>query len=150
MIPTAILGVAMGYIFLETENMLYNMLFHFVNNAVPVLLLGLVSRLAEFVGASEVWEAASAMEAVEMPLMTVGVYVMEAGGVPLLIYIGNYFLHRGQRGYERGLFPPEKKKLMTWLVGAGLGVMVLGVFLITVSVSLELFGTMHSMMRSLY
>ena len=43
MIPTAILGVALGYLLVETDNLFYSMLFHFVNNAVPVLLLGLLS-----------------------------------------------------------------------------------------------------------
>ena len=47
--PTAIGGVMMGYLLWETGNMCYNMLFHFINNALPVILLyamqGVYSRM---------------------------------------------------------------------------------------------------------
>ena len=37
-LPTAILGAAMSYIMLETENMVYSSAFHMVNNLLPMLL----------------------------------------------------------------------------------------------------------------
>lgn len=140
MIPTAMLGVAMGYILLETENMIYNMLFHFINNAVPVLLLGAMSALGELLG-EDIWEIAESMETsgdIRMPLLSVGMYMMQAGGAPLLIYIGRYLLHRGQPGYDKGLFPPEKKKTLTVMVGTGVAAMFFGFMLILISVSLEM------------
>ena len=141
MIPTAMLGVAMGYILLETENMIYNMLFHFINNAVPVLLLGIMNAFIEFLGGEEVWEMAESVEAagdMRMPLASVGLYMMMAGGAPLLIYIGRYLLHRGRPGYDRGLFPPEKKKLMAAMVGIGVGAMFFGFVLMLISISFEM------------
>ena len=59
--PTAILGVALGYLLVETDNLFYSMLFHFVNNAVPVLLLGLLSFLPEQGGAGEMEAVQTAM-----------------------------------------------------------------------------------------
>lgn len=141
MIPTAMLGVAMGYILLETENMIYNMLFHFINNAVPVLLLGAITAFAELLGGDEVWEMAESMETagdMRIPLASVGIYMMLAGGAPLLIYIGKYLLHRGQPGYDKGLFPAEKKKTMTVMVGVGVGAMLLGFLLMFISIALEM------------
>ncbi len=141
MIPTAILGVAMGYILLETENMLYNMLFHFINNAVPVLMLGAMTAFLKLFGGEEVWEMAESMETAvdaRIPLASVGMYMMLAGGAPLLLYIGKYLLHRGQPGYDKGLFPPEKKKMLTAMVGFGVGSMLLGFILMFVSIGLTM------------
>ncbi len=139
MIPTAMLGVAMGYILLETENMLYNMLFHFINNAVPVLMLGAMTALLKLFDGEDMWEMTESMEMagdVRIPLASVGMYLMLAGGAPLLIYIGRYLLHRGQPGYDKGLFPPEKKNVLTVMVGTGVGSMLLGFMLMFVSVGL--------------
>ncbi|MCI9076162.1 MAG: CPBP family intramembrane metalloprotease [Dorea sp.] len=141
MIPTAMLGVAMGYILLETENMIYNILFHFINNAVPVLLLGAATAFVELFGGEDAWEMAESMSSavdVRMPLASVGMYMMWAGGAPLLIYAGRYLLHRGQPGYDRGLFPPEKKKIMAVMAGAGGAVMFFGFLLMAVSICLEM------------
>ena len=38
MVPTAILGLVMGYVLFETENIFYCMLIHFTNNAFSVIL----------------------------------------------------------------------------------------------------------------
>lgn len=148
MIPTAMLGVAMGYILLETENMIYNMLFHFINNAVPVLMLGAMTAFLELFGGEDIWDMAESMETtgdIRMPLASVGMYMMLAGGAPLLIYTGRYLLHRGQPGYDRGLFPPEKKKMLTVMVGTGTGAMLLGFILMFISIGLEMAAATHYM-----
>lgn len=141
MIPTAMLGVAMGYILVETENMIYNMLFHFINNAVPVLLLGAITAFTELFNMEDIWEMAQSVELAgdyRMPLLSVGMYMMQAGGAPLLIYIGRYLLHRGQPGYDKGLFPKEKKKIFVVMVGIAMAAMFFGLMLILISISLEM------------
>ena len=107
-VPTAMLGIAMGYLLAETDNMFYNMLFHLINNALPTLLLQLTSSVA-----SEQMESA------------------EAAG-PFLLYAGNYLIHKGQPGYDRGLLPREKKKTLLGLVLVscvflGIGILLLGI-----------------------
>lgn len=129
-VPTAILGVALGYLLVETDNIFYSMLFHFINNAVPVLLLGLMGLLPS--------EEAAELDAVQvsaahLPLLTVAMYVLFACSSPFLIYIGNYLLHRGQPGYDRGLFPVEKKRTLTILVILTFYIMAVGVILFAVS-----------------
>lgn len=143
MIPTAILGIGMGYLLLETENMFYNMLFHFVNNLVPVLLLGAMNALLRFFDMSELLDTALSTDTAVVSLAAVGSYLSGAAAVPILFYLGNYFLHREQPGYDRGVFPPEKKKLMTILVGVGVGMMALGVMLTFISAGFEVVETIR-------
>lgn len=37
--PTAILGMAMAYLLAETGNMVYNIMFHAINNLLPLVLM---------------------------------------------------------------------------------------------------------------
>lgn len=145
MVPTAILGIGMGYLLLETDNMFYNMLFHFINNAVPVLLLGAVNVLVRVFDMSDLWDMALSTEASRVSLAMIGSYISSAGAVPILLYLGNYFLHRGQPGYDKGVFPPEKKKLMTVMVGVGVGMMALGAMLTFISTGFEVLKSMRWM-----
>lgn len=110
LIPTAILGGAMGYLLLETDNMLYNMLFHFVNNVVPLVLLAM---LKWFPQAGEMEQMAADMEISRLPAGAVGIYMILGSAAPLLVYIANHLLHHGQRGYDKGLFPAGKRH---WLI----------------------------------
>lgn len=112
-VPTAILGAVMGYLLFETENMIYSMLFHFVNNAVPVLLAGAAQMASGFEMGAELQQAAQ----YHLPFAAVAAYWMYGSGAPFLLYIGNYLLHRGQPGYDRGLFPREKRGTLLVLAG---------------------------------
>lgn len=125
-VPTAMLGIAMGYLLAETDNMFYNMLFHLINNALPMLLLQLTFSQME---------SAESMIQTGVPLVTVAVYFLYASAGPFLLYAGNYLIHKGQPGYDRGLLPKEKKKtflglVLVSMVFLGLGVLlfVLGMF----------------------
>ena len=73
--PTAIGGVMMGYLLWETGNMCYNMLFHFINNALPVILLyamqGVYSRMELYMEAQTLAQGAQDM------LPAVGMYLMQ-------------------------------------------------------------------------
>ena len=126
-VPTAMLGIAMGYLLAETDNMFYNMFFHLINNALPTLLLQLTSSVA-----SEQMESAEAMASTGILLVTVAVYFIYASAGPFLIYAGNYLIHKGQPGYDRGLLPREKKKTLLGLVIVssvflGLGILLFGI-----------------------
>ena len=141
MIPTAILGVALGYLLVETDNLFYSMLFHFVNNAVPVLLLGLLSLMPVQESAGDIEAVQTAMSS-HLPLFTVAVYMLYACGAPFLIYIGNYLIHRGQPGYDRGLFPREKRKTLLALVGSSAYILVIGVIMFLASFGAIMRGLM--------
>lgn len=124
-IPTAMLGVALTYLIIETDNMFYNMLFHAVNNAVPIILMYLLQIIYGRLGLNSMLDQTSAIDS--FPLMSLASYMMYGGGALFLIYIGNYLLHKGQPGYDRGLFPREKNHVLITLVAIGLTMMLIGV-----------------------
>lgn len=131
MIPTAILGAAMGYLLFETENMTYNILFHFINNAFSVILTAISAKLDQLLPAET--EASA-----QITLSDVGTYLIFTAGAPFLIYIGNYLLHRGRPGYDRGLFPKEKRGELAGLLAAAAGFLVLGTLLILIAAWLKI------------
>lgn len=134
-IPTAILGLAMGYLLAETGNMFYNMLFHFVNNAVPIILLFLMNKiLSSPVMGDEMSQAADAYQITRLPLASVAIYFFYGGAAPFLVYIGNYLIHKGEPGYDRGIFPREKRNILIGLIVTSFLFMAVGVFLIIASV----------------
>lgn len=119
MIPTAILGAFMGYILFETENMFYNMLFHFINNAVPVLLMGITRVLSQFSGIqSELNEMISSEYYVRVMAEALAGGMKMAAVAPFAIYVGNYLLHRGNDAYGKRLFPEEKRSTLVKLIVA--------------------------------
>lgn len=129
-IPTAILGISLGYLLVETDNLFYSMLFHFVNNAVPVLLLGLLSLFpVEELYGSGGMEAVQTSISSHLPLASVAVYIIFSCGAPFLIYIGRYLIHRGEPGYEGGLFPADRKKTLLVLLGVSAYIFLIGLIL---------------------
>lgn len=135
--PTFFLGIAMGYVLMETGNMFYNMLFHGVNNFLSLLatfLLKFMSRSAGLYDINSMDDMGSvmeqSMELINMPLYTVGQYLAFFGGSGvILLYVGDYLLHKGQPGYDKGLFPKEKQQTLIVMVAAAVGCMVVGMIL---------------------
>lgn len=131
MIPTMLLGIMMGYLLVETGNMFYNMLFHLINNAFPILLLALMQLILP---ATQMNAALDTAAVETLPLASVGAYLLYGAAAPILIYIGNHLIHRGQPGFDRGIFPREKRTQQIVLIvvsllmaGAGMLVMIASV-----------------------
>lgn len=141
MIPTMMLGIAMGYLLFETENMFYNMLFHFINNAVPVLMMAVLGSLTQDAG-QDVMGAAASIQMMGIPPATVGIYLIYGGAAPFLIYIGNYLLHRGLPGYDKGLLSKEKTKTFIILLAIAGFMLFLGMCVVLASVLFEIMKTM--------
>lgn len=135
--PTFFLGVAMGYVLMETGNIFYTMLFHGVNNFLSLsasFLLEFVSRSAGLYDINNMDDMGSvmeqSMELINMPLYTVGQYLAFFGGSGvILLYVGDYLLHKGQPGYDKGLFPREKQRTLIVMVAAAVGCVVIGMIL---------------------
>ena len=94
-LPTAILGMAMAYLLTETGNMVYNMLFHAVNNLLPLVLLFGLQWVTEWVYSTD--EAATYTQTSAggqvYSLAALGIYVAGTGVALLLLYAGNYLIH---------------------------------------------------------
>ncbi len=127
---TAILGAIITYVAIETENMFYPFLIHFVNNALSVIATELTK------GA----EVAAQTEEVTMTLSVVGIYMILISVSPWLLWLGIKLLHPKKENDER-------KKLATWkkvvLCSVTSVVCVIGGFIITV------IGTADSMVVSI-
>lgn len=134
-VPTAFLGCALAYICIETGNMFYCMIFHFVNNAVPLLLTYASSSVLE--------EAAQQGVSLEtVPIASIGLYVVFAAIVPMLLYIGNFLLHKGDEGACGELFGREKRTTFILLLILTFAIAVMGfvIFFKGILIQPELFS----------
>lgn len=118
---TAILGAVLTYIMIETENMIYPALFHFVNNFLPSLLTGFSA------GNEQTMEAADALIANGLPLFALGIYLAMAAVAPFGFYTAAYLLRKGEEGREQRYLDSNGKLVL--LVILTVLPIVLGIFL---------------------
>ena len=129
-VPTALLGIMLGYIVYETDNMIYGALFHAINNAMPLLsIFAMKSMFSNEMFQSQM----STMTDNGIPLISIGMYVMYGAAIPLLLTIGNYLIHKGTKHAKNSLFAKEERmKLVVLLLISG-AFLVVGFFIIIFS-----------------
>ena len=116
-VPTALLGIMLGYIVYETDNMIYGALFHAINNAVPLFSIFSMKSIYS----NEMFQnQMNSMADIGIPLIAIGMYVMYGTAIPLLFAIGNYLIHKGTKGEKLRLFAREDRmKLVVLLLISG-------------------------------
>lgn len=129
-VPTALLGIMLGYIVYETDNMIYGALFHAINNAMPLLSIFAMKSMYS----NEMFQSQmSTMTDNGIPLISIGMYVMYGAAIPLLLTIGNYLIHKGTKHAKNSLFTKEERmKLVVLLLISG-AFLVVGFFIIIFS-----------------
>ena len=129
-VPTALLGIMLGYIVYETDNMIYGALFHAINNAMPLLSIFAMKSMYS----NEMFQSQmSTMTDNGIPLISIGMYVMYGAAIPLLLTIGNYLIHKGTKHAKNSLFAKEERmKLVVLLLISG-AFLVVGFFFIIFS-----------------
>ncbi|CDC23882.1 putative uncharacterized protein [[Clostridium] nexile CAG:348] len=129
-VPTALLGIILGYIVYETDNMIYGALFHAINNAMPLLSIFAMKSMYS----NEMFQSQmSTMTDNGIPLISIGMYVMYGAAIPLLLTIGNYLIHKGTKHAKNSLFAKEERmKLVVLLLISG-AFLVVGFFIIIFS-----------------
>lgn len=129
-VPTALLGIMLGYIVYETDNMIYGALFHAINNAMPLLnIFAMKSMYSNEMFQSQM----STMTDNGIPLISIGMYVMYGAAIPLLLTIGNYLIHKGTKHAKNSLLAKEERmKLVVLLLISG-AFLVVGFFIIIFS-----------------
>lgn len=129
-VPTALLGIMLGYIVYETDNMIYGALFHAINNAMPLLSIFAMKSMYS----NEMFQnQMSTMTDNGIPLISIGMYVMYGAAIPLLLTIGNYLIHKGTKHAKNSLFAKEERmKLVVLLLISG-AFLVVGFFIIIFS-----------------
>ena len=103
--PTFLLGIVLGYLVYETNNMFYNVMFHAINNIIPVLalygmqfLMQLMARALGMYG-SGMWNfvmdtATSQVSQLSPAFM--GIYMIDGSVGLAILYLGNHVLHLGR------------------------------------------------------
>lgn len=82
-LPTAILGMSMAYIMLETNNLLYPILLHFINNG--------FSTLVTFLNPAQ---SAATMDTFSVPLASIGAFFIIGSIVPFALLLGGFLLRK--------------------------------------------------------
>lgn len=133
--PTFLLGIVLGHLVYETNNMFYNVMFHAINNIIPVLVLYgmqfLMQLMARALGmnGSGMWNfvmdtATSQVSQLSPAFM--GIYMIDGGVGLAILYLGNHVLHLGREGYPKELFPKEKRKQQFIWLALALALAVIG------------------------
>ncbi|MDD3402115.1 MAG: type II CAAX endopeptidase family protein [Hespellia sp.] len=127
--PTALLGIMMGYILVETGNMIYNGIFHCINNAVPLILMfmtqsAVTSETSELLSSGAVW-------------MSVGAYCIFGAVIPFSLYIGNYLIHYKKPGYRTTLFPEGRHWIIGVLIVLTVAMVFMGIVIMVLAVLLQ-------------
>lgn len=139
--PTFLLGIVLGYLIYETNNMFYNIMFHAINNIIPVLLIYglqfLMQVMARVIGVSGegLWNLVmqSAMnQTASMTMTSMGSYMIRGGIGVAILYLGNHVLHLEREGYPKGLFPKEKRTEQFIWLAVCLGMFMAGVMMFAV------------------
>lgn len=129
-VPTALLGIMLGYIVYETDNMIYGALFHAINNAMPLLnIFAMKSMYSNEMFQSQM----STMTDNGIPLISIGMYVMYGAAIPLLLTIGNYLIHKGTKHAKNSLFAKEERMKLVVLLLISVAFLVVGFFIIIFS-----------------
>lgn len=121
-LPTALLGGVLTYVMLETENLLYPALFHFVNNLLPSLLSGFSQS------GQSAQEVSQIMMENGLPLSFLGVYIAMGCVAPFGFYTAAYLLRKGELGKEQKYLASTKILVLLVVLTVGLIIAGMAVF----------------------
>lgn len=127
-VPTAIGGVVMAYIMLESGSMFYNCLFHFINNLLPLVLLFGMKDMYTQMGGYDV----GSVQMGSMSVASAGIYMAMCAIAPACLYIGNYLLHSNIPGYRDTLFPSGRPGTVIALITVSAFLFIAGIVLAAV------------------
>lgn len=137
-LPTAVLGMALTYIMIETRNMILPAFFHFINNA--------LTTVASFNGKSQ--PALSEINS-EMMLTAIAAYLVIGAIVPFLLLFGSRLIHGKEAAEETEDITIKRKRKNKMTIAAALCsvlMIILGVVLMTLNTYKEpVFKTSVSM-----
>lgn len=115
-LPTAILGMALSYVMIETRNMILPIIFHFVNNGLATLI--------SFTSKSQ--PTAADMNS-GMMIYGIATYFIIGAVVPFLLLFGSRLIHRkeARNEVEDTMMKQKKEKKLTILAGICSGLMII-------------------------
>lgn len=126
-LPTAILGMALSYVMIETRNMILPIIFHFVNNGLATVI--------SFTAKSQT--TATDMNS-GMMLYAIATYFIIGAVIPFLLLFGSRLIHRKEARSEgeNAAMKEKKDKKMLIIAGVCSGLMVvLGIVVMAYGIS---------------
>lgn len=123
-IPTAVLGIALAYVLYETGNIVYSMLFHFLNNAFSVAstssaTVSTTDALAELQNIPELAELGiDLVNGNGFWIVSLGAFMMISCVTPFLLCLSSYLIRLGKEDTKDVTLFPRRYK------GVFIGVLV--------------------------
>lgn len=109
LLPTGMIGILLCIMLQNSENMIYNSFFHFLNNFISVALLILMRSIARIIPAYDQLMEQSFQQSAQMTLAGVGLYWIMGCAGPFLIYLGLWLVKRTKKNYRKSFFPKETR-----------------------------------------
>ncbi len=106
-LPTALLGMGLSYVMHKSHNLLYPALFHFINNALSVLVSS---------GGSAAQSASADMLSGPLILISIGAYLMVAAPAPFCLFGAQRLLRNPREPQKSVLLPVLLIALLTGLM----------------------------------
>lgn len=126
-IPTAVLGISLTYVAYETDNILYSILYHFVNNSFASIVTALSGVASNSIVQNEMASNAveMAMDLYAQPaymISAIGMYMIMASIAPFLMYTAAYLVRLGKVDASEVTYFPKQHK--GWVIGILVGLTV--------------------------
>lgn len=106
-LPTGLLGVALSYLMVETNNLIYPMLFHLVNNS--------ISTLSSFAFSPQDIAQSSSVEP-KLMLASIGMFFIIGCVAPLLLMLGSHLIREKKPVAEEDWHAERVKRSRAWLI----------------------------------
>lgn len=144
-VPTAVLGISLTYVAYETDNLLYSILYHFINNSFASVITAFSGITANGTAQNEIMSNSveAAVELYQQPtymMSAIGIYMVMACIAPFLMYTAAYMIRLGKVDASEVTYFPKKNK--GWVIGILVG---LTVFLFVGGVLLIFAGVLSTM-----
>lgn len=135
LIPTGLIGVFLCLMLQNSGNMIYNCLFHFLNNFVSVSMMILLMALARVIPSYNHMLEESLQQSTQMNLAGVGLYWIMGCAGPFLVYLGFWMVKKANKTYRKNLFPKETMaRDLILVIGTTALMFIIGVFFFMIGI----------------
>jgi Predicted metal-dependent membrane protease len=125
-LPTAVLGMMMTYIMIETKNILMPALFHLFNNA-----------LTTFVSFTGKTQAAASGATLAVPLNAIAAYLIIGAAVPFILLLGARLIHKKGQTEEGNISTVKKGRRKTVMAAVICSVVMAATGIVTMGFSIK-------------
>lgn len=136
---TAVIGITLGYIILETDNIILPMVYHFWNNAFSIIVSYLAANLAMGEASNQIMASSQVINS-SMIMTMIGSYLIIGTIIPFSIYFGVKLIHSKEENLLRSTIRKERGRINPVYIAAictGI-IFITGVIVLSVSTKANL------------